>query len=259
MRVLVTNDDGVQSPALIVLARAVLPHADDLVVAAPHQNVSGAGTSLLGLVDGVHLRVEERSHQDLPGVTIRALEAHPALIVLLARDGAFGPPPDLVVSGINAGPNTGQAVLHSGTVGAALTAASLGIAAAAFSTTGSDLPDQPELDELVKVCVEVAQRNPRRVLNVNLPPQTPWRGIRYACLAATGAVEVRSAVSGSTLGLTVRPVDGRGAPDADTTLISDGYVTVTLIEPLVVHDASACGAVIDAEFARETSRERDAT
>jgi 5'-nucleotidase len=55
-----------------------------------------------------------------------AVAASPAYIAVLARVGVFGPPPEILLSGINRGANAGHALLHSGTVGAALTAANNG-------------------------------------------------------------------------------------------------------------------------------------
>jgi 5'-nucleotidase len=234
VRVLVTNDDGTESPAIVALARAVRPLADEVVVAAPQRNVSGAGTSLLGLVDGGRLPVEKREDAELVGIPLQGLEAHPALIVLLARHGAFGEPPDLVLSGINAGPNTGQAVLHSGTVGAAMTAASLGMSAAAVSAAGTALPTQSELDALVGHVTRLALDHRGCVVNVNVPAQLPWRELRWARLAKSGAVEVKAALTGSTLQVAVSPLDDRSDAESDSALLGDGYATITLIEPLAV-------------------------
>jgi uncharacterized protein YndB with AHSA1/START domain len=64
------------------------------------------------------------------------VDGPPGLSVLAARQGGFGDPPELVVSGINPGHNTGRAVLHSGTVGAALAAANFGVSGLAVSTGG---------------------------------------------------------------------------------------------------------------------------
>ena len=69
----------------------------------------------------------------LAGVPAYALDGAPGLCVLAARLGGFGDPPDVVMSGINPGCNTGRAVLHSGTVGAALTAANFGVRGLAVS------------------------------------------------------------------------------------------------------------------------------
>jgi 5'-nucleotidase len=238
MRVLITNDDGVHSAGVVALARAARS-LGEVVVAAPRRNVSGAGTSLLGLGDGGTIAVEERIDPTLEGVTLRGLEAHPALIVLLARYGAFGDPPDMVLSGINTGPNTGQAVLHSGTVGAALTAASLGMAAAAFSTLASEVPPAETLHEVVQQATDLALAHRGCVVNINFPATSPWHELRRAELASTGAVEVKAALSGSTLRVSVSPLDGTAEGESDTALLAAGFATLTVIEPLAVHHAAA--------------------
>ena len=69
------------------------------------------------------------------------LDASPALSVIAGALGAVGPKPDLVLSGINDGVNVGRSVLHSGTVGAALTASQLGISALAVSLRVGEGPD----------------------------------------------------------------------------------------------------------------------
>ena len=69
----------------------------------------------------------------VPDDAVLAVDGLPAFIALTGMRGAFGPPPDIVLWGINNGPNTGYAVLHSGTVGAALTASTFGARAMAVS------------------------------------------------------------------------------------------------------------------------------
>jgi broad specificity polyphosphatase/5'/3'-nucleotidase SurE len=86
MRVLCTNDDGIRSPGLHALAHHLRLAGHDVLVAAPAEDLSGASAAI-GRLHVDHL-------------------------------GAFGEPPDVVVSGINSGLNTGHSVLHSGTVGA---------------------------------------------------------------------------------------------------------------------------------------------
>jgi 5'-nucleotidase len=129
MRILVTNDDGIDSTGLCVLARAMLPHGD-VVVAAPDQEYSGASAAI-GSLNIMRLEMR-KAHLD--GISEAwAISAPPALCVLLARLGLYGAPIDLVVSGINPGANVGRAVYHSGTVGAALTARNGGISGVAVS------------------------------------------------------------------------------------------------------------------------------
>src|SRR4051812_4246324 len=114
------------------------------------------------------------THQvELPGCTdipAYALDGPPGLCVCAARLGAYGKPPTVVVSGINSGCNTGRAILHSGTVGAALTAQSFGASALAVSV---DVSDPWRYDTAARFAVEVLpmllEAPPRSVLNLNVP------------------------------------------------------------------------------------------
>jgi 5'-nucleotidase len=117
MRILVTNDDGVDSIGLHVLARAMRRHGE-VVVIAPDREYSGASAALGTL----HLLRPEVRRVRIDGVDEAwAVTGPPALCVMFARLGAFGAPFDLVVSGINPGANVGRSVYHSGTIGAAYT------------------------------------------------------------------------------------------------------------------------------------------
>ena len=120
MRTLVVNDDGVHAPGIRHLAEVAREAGLDVVVAAPLRESSGSSAALTASqVDG-RIVVERQSFEGLDGVPVYGVDAAPGFIALIASRGAFGPPPALVVSGINRGLNTGHAVLHSGTVGAAV-------------------------------------------------------------------------------------------------------------------------------------------
>ncbi|HET9076632.1 MAG TPA: 5'/3'-nucleotidase SurE [Acidimicrobiales bacterium] len=129
MRILVTNDDGIDSEGLAWLAGAVAAHGDVTVV-APDREYSGASASLGALNE---LRPEVRRAR-VDGVgEAWTVSGPPALCVMFATLGVFDRAFDLVVSGINPGVNVGRSVYHSGTVGAALTARSRGLPAIAVS------------------------------------------------------------------------------------------------------------------------------
>jgi 5'-nucleotidase len=114
----VTNDDGIDSEGLHVLARRMEDHGD-VVVIAPDREYSGASAALGPL----HLIRPETQRAHLEGVAEAwAVSGPPGLCVMFGVMGAFGGPFDLVVAGINPGENIGRAVYHSGTVGAAVTA-----------------------------------------------------------------------------------------------------------------------------------------
>ena len=129
-QILLTNDDGIQSPGLWAAAEA-LSSLGFVHVVAPREQSSGVGRSLPSSSDG------KISSQTLHVLgrdwTVYAVGGTPAQAVLHAVLEIMPHPPHLVVSGINYGENVGSGVTVSGTVGAALEAASLGIPAMAVS------------------------------------------------------------------------------------------------------------------------------
>jgi 5'-nucleotidase len=129
MRILVTNDDGIDSVGLHELARAMMPHGEVLVV-APDSEYSGASSAFGAL----HMIKPEIRESHIEGVSkVFTVSGPPALCVLFTRLGVFDFMPDLVVSGINPGANVGRSVYHSGTIGAALTGRNGGIPGIAVS------------------------------------------------------------------------------------------------------------------------------
>ena len=129
MRIFVTNDDGIDSIGLHILARSMLPFGE-VVIGAPDTEYSGASSSFGAL----HLIKPELHKAFVEGIDEAwAITGPPALCVMFARLGAFGDPFDLVVSGINPGANVGRSVYHSGTIGACLTARNGGITGVAVS------------------------------------------------------------------------------------------------------------------------------
>ena len=134
-RILVTNDDGIDSVGLRHLAHALRPHGE-IVVVAPDTEQSGASAAFGPL----HLIRPEVHRCLLDGIDVAySVSGPPALCVLFARLGVFGGRPDLVVAGINPGANVGRSVYHSGTVGAAITARNGGISGVAVSQEVADL------------------------------------------------------------------------------------------------------------------------
>jgi 5'-nucleotidase len=234
-RVLITNDDGVDSDGIAALA-AVAHELDlDVLVAAPASNVSGVSASLAGVTSDGKLLVEERPFVALPGVKVLAVEAAPAMIVRAGMNGAFGPPPELVLSGINDGPNTGHSVLHSGTVGAALTAITSHCSAVAFSIGIADKADfRAAVDVARGVIPWALEMGTQSVvtLNVNVPsgPTEVVRGIRVAPLASFGAVETNIVESGKGyVSLRFEDYDATKEPGSDAALLAEGWATVTAL------------------------------
>lgn len=238
MRVLVTNDDGVAAPGIHHLARAVVAAGHDVVVAAPMDDRSGSGAALGRLHVDEHIDVETF---EIPGLEVPAygVDGPPALAVLTGRLGGFGPPCDLVASGINPGANTGRATLHSGTVGAALTAANFGVSAVAVSLEPGDPMHWDTAASFAVAALDwVAGAPARTVLNVNVPdrPAGELAGVRRAELAPFGTV--RAAIAEADLPRGVPGTAGRLQmelratgealpPDSDTALVMAGFVAVT--------------------------------
>lgn len=236
MRALVTNDDGIDSPGLAVLARVALDAGFEVTVAAPRREASGASASLVGAEPDPRVLVEERACPGLPdGCTSYAVRATPALITFLAAHDELGRRPDLVLSGVNRGANTGYAVIHSGTVGAAVSAAVHGIRAMAVSIA-SDRVEHWETAGVVAARVlpwVLAREEVGSVLNVNVPDQLPerLRGIRKAPLAAFHLVQPRvHEVAPGTFTVAYEGIDPMRDAESDAGLLATGWATLTLLK-----------------------------
>ncbi|HUF96949.1 MAG TPA: 5'/3'-nucleotidase SurE [Ilumatobacter sp.] len=129
MRILVTNDDGIDTPGIGALAAAVA-ELGEVVVIAPNREFSGASAAIGAIYRGAPT-VERREFAG--GLEAWAVDGPPALGVFYASNGVFGEPFDLVVSGINPGANTGRSVYYSGTVGACVAARNAGWSGVAVS------------------------------------------------------------------------------------------------------------------------------
>jgi 5'-nucleotidase len=237
MRILVTNDDGIESEGIQVLARFISEAGHDVVVVAPDGEASGSGAALGNLQPDNDLRVRKVAIDGLASGEAWALEGTPALCVVAARLGAFGPPPELVVSGINAGLNTGRSLLHSGTVGAALTAQNFGLSGLAVSI---DATDEWHWDTAAAIAVEVLDQviaaPARSVVNLNVPgrPRAEVLGTRWARLAPLGAV--RASVSARTddhVQFELIPTGFVPAEDTDQGSVEAGWAALTTLVGLV--------------------------
>jgi 5'-nucleotidase len=181
--------------------------------------------------------------------------ASPAFIVLLALRGAFGQPPTVVLAGINRGANAGAAVIHSGTVGAALTASHSGLrglavsldvltpAATSASNGGSAMTDVHRADDAsrhwggaadlaVRMLSLLADTPPGTVLNLNVPDLHPdgVRGLRRATLARFGQVQISIAEAGEGfLRTAVQAAEEPLDPGTDLAGLAEGYAVVTPI------------------------------
>jgi 5'-nucleotidase len=255
MRVLITNDDGIDAPGIHALARAVRQSGFDVVVAAPAKESSGSSASISAVEEDGRVVVEERELPGLEGIAAYAVAGSPSFISILGARGAFGEPPQMVLSGVNRGANVGHAVLHSGTVGAALTAAEVGCRALAVSldvlatatnasaTTGGAVIADVMADETsrhwetaaglaAELVDELTRLPPATVLNLNVPDVTSdrVRGLRRASLAPFGQVQMTVAEVGrGYVRMALTAGDGNHDAGTDVVLLSEGYATVTPI------------------------------
>ncbi|WP_281388861.1 5'/3'-nucleotidase SurE [Kribbella qitaiheensis] len=170
--------------------------------------------------------------EDADGVTYIGVDGTPALAVTMARLGAFGKSPEVVVSGINHGYNFGP-ILHSGTVGAALTGATQGMSGLAVSI-GSEDPQYLEVaaEVAVELLAWLRGQPTGTVLNLNVPdvPKAELRGVRSATLAAVNPSRLKAGVAptGEPI-MILRDPDPAQDPDSDEALLAEGYITVTSI------------------------------
>lgn len=242
-RTLVTNDDGIDADGLGVLARAALDHGLDVVVAAPLIEASGSAASMVATEKHGRVLVEKRKMHGLPGIKTYAVAASPGFIVTIAARGAFGKPPDIVLSGVNRGANTGRAILHSGTVGAAFTGSLNGCRAMAFSLDVGFDPTDYYWDTAEQVAGQllplVTTTDDMTIVSVNVPnrPAGQVGGVRQATLTRYGSVQMTVAEAGEGFVRTTIGADESARiaeqhdPGSDLALLAAGYVTVTALRP----------------------------
>ncbi len=242
IQILLTNDDGIQSPGLWAAASA-LSRLGYVTVAAPRDQVSGAGRSLPHTSDGriaqTVLRINE---QEWP---VFAIGGSPAQVVQHAILEIMPGPPQLVVSGINYGENLGTSVTVSGTVGAAMEGAAMGVPALAISLqlAGTDYLSYTDQDFsaagyftyfFAKMMLEKTFPPDVDLLKVEVPtgatPETPWRVTRLARHRYYMPVPGRDTAWEEPYNIEGRPLVSpeEVAPDSDIyTLVFDHLVSVT--------------------------------
>jgi len=229
MRILLSNDDGYQSPGLRILAE-YLGRIAEVRVVAPDRDRSGSSNSLT-----LDMPVRART---LENGFIR-VEGTPTDCVHLAITGLLEQEPDMVVAGLNAGPNLGDDVLYSGTVAAATEGRFLGLPAMAVSMDAH----QPRYWETgARTALELVQRlagsalAPDIILNVNVPDRP------YAELAGLRATRLGHRHKAEPM---VRQLDPRGrevfwvgtagpeqdaGPGTDFHALRQGYVSITPLQ-----------------------------
>ncbi|MFT4027341.1 MAG: 5'/3'-nucleotidase SurE [Novosphingobium sp.] len=244
MRILLTNDDGINAPGLTVLEKVAAQLSDDIWICAPSEEQSGAGHSL-SLNRPVRLREHSPRRFSVSGT--------PTDAVTLAMRKVLPGKPDLILSGVNRGANLGDDVTYSGTVAAAIEGALAGIRSIALSqvyskeTLADDVPFDAAEAWGAKVLRPLlgAPFPARTLINVNFPPRlaAEVQGIRV----------VRQGFHDYARGTVVEGKDPRGYPyfwfglhgiehtpghNSDLEAVADGFVAVTPLQLDLTHEAA---------------------
>ena len=246
MRILVTNDDGVEAPGLRALAGVLVEAGHDVMVVAPDGEHSGAGASIGRLHRSGPIGRITIEWPELPGVPVHALATTPAAAVYAGGLGSFGARPELVASGVNRGLNTGHLALHSGTVGAALTGLVLGLPGIAVSLGWGEPEHWSTAAVLAAAAVPAAAALEGRVLSLNVPNVAfdELQGVRAAepapyaewWHAETPPGELRLVYDGH-----IREF----GPDTDVGLVQAGYAAVTELTGITGAPAVDAAALVE--------------
>lgn len=207
MRILITNDDGIYAPGIAVLARHVAswiercPPGDirEAIVVAPHTNHSGMSSAVGDVFDRPTVKYRRHTIVGAESIPAFGLEAPPALCAIVGAVGGLDFQPDLILSGINAGANVGRSILHSGTVGAILTGAQLGLSGLAVSVQwGDDVHYDTAAAVAVEVLEELMSAPSRTLLNLNVPnlPASELKGVRRGRISTAGVVKSAGRLAG---------------------------------------------------------------
>jgi len=232
MHILITNDDGIDSPGLHALAEAAT-HLGDISILAPNHNWS---------ISGHARRMNQQLHiwdHPLPdGTPARTCDGTPSDCVSLALHGMVEHPIDLVLSGINPHANLGSDVTYSGTVTAAMEAVIYGVAGFAISLDGSSREEPLDFQPGAEAAIAVIAQMPTslfqgRVHSLNIPygSRASMRGVAitrlgvrtyHQSLVRGGLVDGREEVM-----MTSSPPGGESIPGTDLWALREGMLSVT--------------------------------
>jgi 5'-nucleotidase len=229
VRILISNDDGCRSPGIEALA-AELVQIADIHVVAPDRDRSAASNSLT---------LEQPLRASTLSNGFRSVDGTPTDCVHLAITGLLDQEPDMVVSGINLGPNLGDDVLYSGTVAAAMEGRFLGFPAMAISMASFEPRHLDSAARIARLLVERIQSSPLpsdTILNVNVP-DLPWESLGGMRATRLGYRHKAEPVVKQT-DPRGRPIFWVGPPGAeqdagegtDFHAVRSGYVSVTPIQ-----------------------------
>lgn len=223
MKILITNDDGIYSPGIAALAR-VAQRFGEVRIVAPDVEQSSMGHAI------THSRplTYKKSPITFEGIDAFRVNGTPADCVAIGLH--MYPDTEIVLSGINMGPNLGNSMWHSGTLAAAKQAVLLGIKGIALSTpVGQSEPDFNGLDSYVQESLALLLKDTQLGLyNVNFPPEpkgTKWtrQSVR---LYDGNVVPGEDPMGRKNYWITVTPL-GPAEENTDRWAVENGYVSIT--------------------------------
>ncbi|QNM83363.1 5'/3'-nucleotidase SurE [Sphingomonas sabuli] len=245
MRILLTNDDGINARGLDLLETVARAFSDDVWVVAPTEEQSGAGHSLT-LTQPVRVRRHDNRRFSVTGTPTDAVMLALAHIM---KDS----PPDLILSGINRGANLAEDVTYSGTVSAAMEGALAGVPSIALSQNYS----REGMGDTVPFAAAEAWAEttlgplltyappPGTLINVNFPALSPEevKGIRVCRQGIRDYGRLRIVERTDPRGYKyywfgLGPMVQTPSHSTDLEGIVDGFVTVTPLHLDLTHDAS---------------------
>jgi len=274
MNIFLTNDDGIDAEGLAVMARAVSSWltssprgaGHQAVIGAPHTNYSGMSSAIGDIFDDATVPYRRRIIDGVSNIPTFELTAPPALCAIIGGLGTFGWVPDIILSGINPGANVGRSVLHSGTVGAVLTGAQMGISGLAVSMQwGENVHYETAAHMAIEVLEELLDAPTLTSFNLNVPnvPLDQLKGVRRARISLAEVVDAAGPLAGGApLGEAgLLPLHwGAASPsigdvsdeeaDDDGALVDAGYAALTPIQGPRENNDLALDTIVRSALAR---------
>ena len=244
MRILLTNDDGINAPGLNVLERIARRLSDDVWICAPAEEQSGAGHSLT-LNRPVRLQQHAERRFSVTGT--------PTDSITMGLRKVLPGAPDLILSGVNRGANLGDDVTYSGTVSAAMEGTLAGIRSIALSQVyakegkGNDVSfaaAEAWGERVIRPLLD-APFAERTLVNVNFPALAPEavRGIRvvrqgFHDYARGSVVEGRDPRGFAYYWFGLHGIEHTPGHETDLEAIADGFISVTPLHLDLTHERS---------------------
>lgn len=258
MRILLTNDDGINAPGLLALEKIARSLTDDIWIVAPSEEQSGAGHSLT-LTRPVRIRQHSERRFSVTGTPTDSVMLALGKIMLNAK-------PDLILSGVNRGANMAEDVTYSGTVSAAMEGALAGIRSIALSQAysregpGDDVSfacAQSWGERILRSLIDVKMPS-NTLININFPAVHPdqVKGTRVVEQGFRDYSRLRIVTNTDPRGYDYHWFSLGGARETpahatDLEAVGDGYIAVTPLHLDLTHRESL--SILAARFDADSS------